>query len=267
MTNAEYHGDTSRVSKSGLDQINRSPAHYWQRYLNPNREPEVQSPALLLGSAFHSAVLEPEDFSASYIRAIECDRRTKEGKKAWEDFMSIQDGKTAVNAGEFDKLLAMRKAIQAHPIASALLEDGTAEGTLHFTHAGTGVACKSRLDFLHSSGEYIIDLKTTEDASPAAFFKSVANYRYHVQGAFYLDAFAYAGLKAPDKFVFIAVEKSPPYGVGVYYLPEDVLAIGRECYEENLATYAEAISSGIWTGYTPEKILPVTLPAWALNKL
>jgi hypothetical protein len=52
-----YHTDTTRISKSGLDLINRAPALYYERYLNPTAEPQKETPALIIGSAVHCAVL------------------------------------------------------------------------------------------------------------------------------------------------------------------------------------------------------------------
>ena len=77
----QYHTDTSRVSKSGLDLINRAPALYYERYLNPNAAPQKESPALIIGSAAHCAVFEPAEFGKRYAVAPHCDRRTKEGAK------------------------------------------------------------------------------------------------------------------------------------------------------------------------------------------
>ena len=265
ISNEEYHADTSRISKSGLDVIARSPAHYCHKYLGAGRRTENNSPALVTGSAVHSAILEPEKFGLEYVRGIECDRRTTEGKKLWNDWLPTSGGKIILAGDTFDMVQNMRESVFAHPSAAKLLAGGRPEGVIHFTHTETDVLCKARLDLLHSSERFIVDIKTTEDASPAAFAKSIANYRYHVQGAFYLDAFAYAGYTPPEKFVFIAVEKSPPYAVACYYLDAEAIEVGRDIYAENLRTYAAAKASGDWFGYSP-KIKPIKLPLWALNQ-
>ena len=82
-----YHTNTSRISKSGLDLINRAPAHYWERYLNPHASPQKETPALLIGSAVHCAVLEPEEFGKRYAVGPRVDRRTSKGKAEWEAFL------------------------------------------------------------------------------------------------------------------------------------------------------------------------------------
>ena len=87
-----YHTNTSRISKSGLDLINRAPAHYYERYLNPAANPQKETPALVIGSAVHCAVLEPEEFGKRYAVGPRVDRRTKAGKEEWEAFLQTSAG-------------------------------------------------------------------------------------------------------------------------------------------------------------------------------
>ena len=63
MPAAIYHG-TKALSKSGLDQFRKSPAHFraWQDGTTKNES----SPALEFGTAVHMAILEPELFAKSY---------------------------------------------------------------------------------------------------------------------------------------------------------------------------------------------------------
>lgn len=99
----------------------------------------------------------------------------------------------------------------AHPKAAALLTCGALppKFSIFWQDADTGIDCRCRPDYIHSSG-IIVDLKSTLDASPAAFAKSCANSRYHVQDAFYSEGFYQAAGEWPRGFVFIAVEKPRP---------------------------------------------------------
>jgi exodeoxyribonuclease VIII len=83
ISNDAYHGGPG-VSKSGLDLIARSPLHYWTRYLDPQRTPTEPTPSMRLGTAIHTAVLEPGEFAKRHHVAPVVDRRTKDGKAAWE---------------------------------------------------------------------------------------------------------------------------------------------------------------------------------------
>jgi exodeoxyribonuclease VIII len=111
------------------------------------------------------------------------------------------------------------------------------------------VDCKARPDWL-TPDNIIVDLKTTEDASPRGFAQSVRKYRYDVQAAFYSDGLEAATGKECEGFFFIAVEKSPPFLCAVYFLGADDLLEAKQKYQKNLLTYRLCKESGIWSGYS-----------------
>jgi exodeoxyribonuclease VIII len=147
--------------------------------------------------------------------------------------------------------------VYSHKAAKALLEaDGEIERSVFWTHQETGEACKARLDKLSPRKAFIADVKSTRDASPTAFAKSIVNYRYDVQADHYSEPMH--GVR----FVFIAVEKTPPYAVAVYAVNPEILALGRSRRAPNMRTYAECRATGRWPAY-PETIQHITLPRWA----
>ena len=259
-SNLEYHTDTTRISKSGLDLINKSPAHYYQRYLSGQHE-EKSSKALEIGSAVHMAVLEPELFAETYAIYPELDRRTKAGKEAFEAFITENTNKAFLSASDFQQCLALAESVKSHEKASKLLESGKAEQTITWDDLETGAPCKARPDFVteRMGSTFIVDLKTTEDASPRAFSRSAYKYRYHVQAAFYLDGYEQAHGVTPEAFIFVAVEKTPPYLVACYVYGPEELNLARATYRANLETYLECLNSQSWPGY-PALIHPLELP-------
>ena len=52
-------------SQSELKEVLRSPAHWLARY-GPNAEPSFPSAAMIIGTAFHAKVLEPEAFDGRF---------------------------------------------------------------------------------------------------------------------------------------------------------------------------------------------------------
>jgi exodeoxyribonuclease VIII len=250
-SNADYHADPA-VSASHLHAVAASPYHYWSRFINPDRPPSVQTAAMKLGSLTHCAVLEPDELSKRY--GIAPDRRTNAGKAVAAEMEAA--GIEAVTASEMEQAMAMAASVRSHQAAAALLRDGKAEQSFWWDDTPTGLRCKCRPDWY--AGNTIVDLKTTTDASPKGFARSVAQWRYHVQQNHYL-----AGTFA-ERFVFIAVEKTYPYAVGVYELDEAAALYGETERRNNLQTIADCRAISEWPGYG-NTIQPLSLPSWALT--
>lgn len=249
MPAPDYHAHKA-VSKSLLDKLAKSPLHA-KAYLDGIAEPPT--PAMQFGTALHTAVLEPDRFASEYA-TWEGDRRTKDGKAAYEKLLA--SGKSIISVADYDVITAMLSSILQHPIAGNLLKGGVVENSIFWTHPRTGLECKARPDYWIQDNDLIVDLKTTEDASPAGFARSIAAYRYHVQAAHYLDG-AHAA-----RFLFIAIEKKAPYAVGVYELDAEALTLGQAMRERDIEQYASCVEFDTWPGYATE-IQTLTLPKWA----
>lgn len=191
----------------------------------------------------------------------------------WEEWQQNNPGRIILSPEQWDQIHAMRDAVMAHPAACAILTN---------------------------MNDVIGDLKTTEDASPEGFAKSMANWRYDVQAPYYLDGVKKAleqgkctppvngaselsvywvdeatGVLCrcrpdwwrgyPKNFVFIAVEKKPPYAVGVYVLDSASMDIGRAIYQHDLQVYAECLESDKWPGYG-DLVQTINMPTWHANK-
>jgi hypothetical protein len=256
LTNAEYHA-RPEISKSGLDLIRRSPLHYWNRYLNPDRQLEPPTEAMVIGSALHARVLEPLLYDTEYVVAPEgIDRRTKEGKLRWADFEAEAEGRTVLKGEDAARIELMAAAVHRHPAARTILRiPGQCEQSYFWTHDETGEACKCRPDWHSDDRRLIADVKTTDDASPRGFMHSVLKYRYHVQAAFYSQ-----GLGA-EQFLFIAVEKKPPFACAVYVTPPEFMERGLKEASEDLRLLATCRAENKWPGYGDE-IQPLTVPNW-----
>lgn len=259
LSNSDYHA-LDAVGKSDLDLIARSPAH-WKYAMREMRE---TTPAMRIGAAVHCAVLEPDRFTTDYVTAPDCDRRTKAGKEAFAEFEAANAGKTVLTVE--DGLLCHRiaDAVRQHPEAAALLSRGQPEVSALWRDEEFGVRCRARFDWITPDG-LAVDLKTTQDAGPAEFARSCAIYRYHVQAAWYLDGYLQVSADLPLGFIFIAVEKTPPYAVALYELDADAVELGRLLSRRDLARYAAARDMDTWPSY-PTEIQSLSLPRWALNQ-
>ncbi len=251
-----------RLSASGAKLLSRSPAHYWHN----RRHPAPETPALRIGKAVHALALEGrEAFASAFTVAPECDRRTTIGKALWADFTAASEGRTVLTATESELVEGMAGAILAHPLVPALLEGGTPELSMIWTDPSSGSPCKGRLDVARLADGAIVDLKTTADASPAAFARAVLNFGYGTQAAAYTAGARELGADVTD-FIIIAAEKSPPFAVGIYRMPEAALELGRRRWREACELYVRCREAGTWPGY-PEPITELTIPNWAISEL
>jgi exodeoxyribonuclease VIII len=262
MDNTAYHAHPA-ISKSHLDQMARSPLHYWARFLDPNRVVPEPTPAMQIGSAVHTHVLELDQWDARYVTAPEgIDRRTKVGKAEWEVFTTASTGRTVLSRDDADLVMRMGRSVFGHPAAAMLLNmPGKAETTHMWTDAATGLQCKCRPDWLTDDGRLIVDLKTTENASAREFARSIATWRYHVQAAWYLDGIEQATGTRPEQFIFVTVEKKAPFACAVYAADAEMIAAGAQTAARDLELLAICKAADTWPGYS-DQIEPISLPAW-----
>jgi hypothetical protein len=248
---AEYQAIEAQ-NKSLLVEVERSPAHYY--YAKSHRR--EATPAMQFGKFLHALVLEPHTIDSLYLQAPEGLRK---GTKAHDALVIASQGRELVSHSQWLAAHDMRDAILLHPLASQCLQKcAEAEVSLTWVDPETELQCKARLD--KWCGGVIMDLKTCEDASLRGFERAVAAYKYHWQAAMYLDG-AKANVKNDFTFVFICVEKEPPYGVAVYTLEESFIEAGRQSYKNALRVVRECIDKNEWPCYS-NQVLEIPAPKW-----
>jgi hypothetical protein len=272
VSNDDYHAGPG-ISKSGLDQVNRSPAHY-KAWLE---SPDEQTAAMAFGSAVHVGVLEPELFDSLYAVIPVCDRRTKEGKAIYAEFEAQLGARKPLHRDDALRITAIRESVSRHAQAATLLKSPYKELAFYWVDQETGVLCKTKPDAIAGNG-LLVDVKTTADASPSEFRRKIANYRYDVQLAMQIagirEALTQSGLLSAtdsvyrallcDLPVLLAVETEAPHQVALYSIPEAWLESGLAEFRRNLCTYAECAKTGEFPGYSPD-IVTLTQPAWAVK--
>lgn len=254
VSDSVYHAFPA-ISNSGLGKIRRSPAHY--KY----GEGKEATDALIFGRAFHSAIGTPADFEKDFV-TWEGDRRTTAGKEAYAKLVE-KHGENLIKTADLTAILAMRGALMENPVAKSLM-DMAGEPELSILWDCEGVLAKSRIDKYVAKDGLLVDWKTTRNAHPEAFAKSVYQYGYHRQAAFYLWAARAMGLKA-DRFLFVAIEKEPPYGNGVYELSDAALRSGLAEVIDLIGVYKTCLETNTWPSYGTD-IITLDLPAWAAEE-
>jgi len=262
MPMSEY-GALDAANFSTLKHFKRSAAHVREAIVSP---PE-QTAAMLLGQATHSAILEPDLFAEEYAVAPQVDRRKKKDKEIWAQFEKDNHDKDILRREEWELCTAMAASVHGHPAVSNILaETGFNELSFIWKDAETDVLCKGRCDRLGyvMGNSAVIDVKTTEDASERAWIREVIKYQYHAQTAFYLDGLEKLSPSVERKFIWIVVEKKPPFCCALYQPDDATLAKGRSMYRKYLRQWVQCNETGVWPGY-PSNIQPLLLPDWALR--
>lgn len=247
------------ASKSTLDELGRSPLHY-KSYIDGATIDE-DSEALTFGRAFHCALLEPERFAAMYAVEPEFgDCRMKEPKARRDAWRAQNAGAIHLSNADATAIMGMLRAVKAHPLASRMIADGEAEVTALWNDEETGVRCRVRTDYYVRARGMLVDVKSTRDASLDAFKRDIFKFGYHRQSALYRMGFDAIGETA-QHFIFIAVEKTPPYAVGVYTLDEQGIVVAHARLRSLLATMRDCLKTDEWPGYDAG-IQTIETPNW-----
>lgn len=224
--------------------------------------------ALEFGKMMHMAMFEPDRFEATVVLG-RINEKTNE-PYGWDtvkqdEFRAANPGKIVVTKGFRDSIVGIGNRVRSHPNAWPLMRSSErTELVMVWTHEATGELVKARLDSVGKIA--IVDLKTTEDASPETFCHAIYRYGYHRQAAMYLDGWrALTGQKID--YVVVAVEKTPPYGLSMFTAcdADEAVQIGRAEYTAVLYEIANARKTGNWTGY-PVEVQSMTVPAWVRAK-
>ena len=257
MTETEY-SLANGIRRSDLWKLKRSPAHF--RYEMDH--PQEPSPAMVLGAAVHAAVLTPDEFKRQYCVA-DFDGRTKEGKAARQ--AAMEAGKTLLTKEQFDTVNGIVESIRNDRFASRLLLTGQHETAYFWKDDVTGCMCKCRTDCeTDIDGQHVIvDLKTCADAGTEAFMREAVKLGYSVQCAMYSE-----GVKAvtgkDSLFVFVCVEKTPPFAINILQADEAFRLYGTDEYRYLMGLYAQCREKNEWPGYAglSGSVNELTLPAW-----
>ena len=258
--------EVKAVSSTLLKEMRKSPAHALA-YLNQPVEPErnlsdEKKKSFREGKLIERAILEPNRVKGLPVKPKGMSFATTEGKQ-WK---AAQGAAEIITSDESEMLKAIIANVYAHKDVSAILKAaGKVQPSLFAFDDETKLPLKARLDWL-SDGNTVLDIKGTVTADPAphGFPREIAKFRYHIQAAWYLDMCARVG-KPKDCFVFLAVEKKPPYAITAIQLDAMSLNKGREEYQRLLLKYQECKKTNSWPAYS-NKLEIVTISEWALRE-
>lgn len=251
------------ISQSSLPPLWESFAHYEHALAN-----RKSSKSFELGSCLDDLVFDRDNLLKRY--AFEPDfgpKNRNPGKQLWEKWKENLGDKISIPFEAQQAIDAMFASLSAHPFVQryfATMPNFT-QTSIFWTDPESGLWCKARLDIIMLEVPIVIDLKSSgKSISPTGWQRTLAEFNYPLQGAFYLDGVSIVLGKKYDKFVHCVVESTAPYQVAAYELGERSIAQGRRDYKELLRRYKVGKYS-VHKGYDLE-IKTIDLPSWKLKE-
>ena len=264
MTEKEYR-EHPAISRSELFKISESP----EKFKYYQEHPEAPTPALIFGQLLHAMALQPETVNDLFAVAPNVDRRTKMGKEAFAEFEASAENKTVVTSDMYQQASEMCEALNQNEFVKKLLK-GEKEKVFFWDDDLTGEPCKCRVDCLTelNSDLIVVDLKTTENAETDAFMRSAIKYGYDFQSAMYNKGVEMNTVKKPI-FVFIAIEKKPPYAINILQADELFVRRGYDLFREYIGIYHDCKQTGNFYGYLGRynQINNLALPSYLAKEI
>ena len=232
ITDENYFQDREYISSSMVKQALQGS----KKQFDYAMEQTLESEALLVGSAFHAMMLEPDVFKKDYAFEPSMDKRTKAGKEYIAEWRKENESIPYHIPGKYETMLInMQESLLAHPRYQELVKEGEGEREVIKLFEMEDAKCKAKIDYYNDKDNYIVDIKTCNSVKIDDIIESIKKYMYGVQAAFYLD-----GLKA-HKFYFVFIEKKAPHDIVVVDFISG-LEDGRKAYKagvKNIQSFKE----------------------------
>ena len=169
---------------------------------------EKSSSAILIGSYFHTALLEPDKLKNFRVIAA-ASRNTKVYKDKSE-------GKLCLLQSEVNNIELMIDKINQTKICEDLIRGDEIDYEVPNIVEIEGNVWKGKADVVNHKEDLVIDLKTTADINK--FRSSAFRYNYDSQAFIYKELFGY-------DFIFMAIDKTTKQ-IGIFECSEEFLNSG-----------------------------------------
>ncbi len=267
-----YHADRGSLSSSGARALLAPSCP--EIFRHQQLEPPAPKPQYDFGHVAHKFVLGEGSEIAELDPAIHGLNKDGSPSKSptstamWQEAAEAarQRGQIPMHIAEVAKARAMAAKVREHPLAAALLADGTPELSGYWRDPETGVRLRFRPDWLPNPGRgrlIVVDYKTATSAHPGHFARAAADYGYHQQVPWYLDGLAACDIADDAAFVFIVQSKTPPFPVSVIELKPDDIELGRRRNRKAIDLYAACAAHDHWPDYG-QGVHSVSLPSYAV---
>jgi len=276
LSDKHYHSDKTALGSSSIRTALRSLKEFYWEFQG---EEKKETKDMRLGKIIHMAILEPERFRQCYVIEPIFEGRTQKGElttnpnckevKEKREAWLADLGPTAmvIDENEMEMITGIATSIQEYPDAMMLIEDARTEVSGYYRDPDTGLGMKIRPDMLLIGDVALItDLKSTVDAEEFKFGTQAFgdDKRYDIQLFQYAEGARLISGKDVPQVHIIAVEKTPPYEVAVYYFLREDLAQAEQDYRATLRKIKSAIEFEKW----PQRQMTmqrIRTPKWFIN--
>jgi hypothetical protein len=234
--------------------------------------------ALRMGSAHHVAALEPEIWDSEFVvvtediqeelyqEALDTGSKAKGFSRALKTYSSwaasqTAAGKQILTLAEHAQIKAMQAGLLLDPeVAAYFLSHSRRDlevSILYSWPCGNGryITSKNRLDLVGNGR--VSDLKTTRSSgAPDDFARTVHNYHYDEQLAFYGEGWAFASGETVDGITFLPTPKESPYCASVYHMPDCWRRYAAMKVHGSIMKLAACIESGKFPGHGVQELVP-----------
>ena len=251
-----------------VEMLRTSPAHV-KALIDGALSPKKVTKPMEIGSLFDKALLEPDLFKDGHSHWVRPEAITNLNSKEGRGWKKDHPGDLPVlKFQEAADIQGMIESVMRHKLARRIIEESSKQESAFCKDPDTGLLRKCRTDarLIENSGRMLIaDLKSTffGCAAPEVWSNHCAKMNYHIQDQFYSGI--HRDLAGEDPFfVFLVVERRPPYAVRIFEIHEEGRARAREKCSRALEKFSECKAKGEWPSY-PETIERIRLPFWELH--
>lgn len=256
------------MSRSELLECAWCPSRWIQGYKSPDTKPKefgTLMDALVLGTQFADKfAVCPATYPSESKKGETAEKPWNRNSTYCKEWEAEQEkaGRTTVKADDYQEAKAAATSLLNQRDIAAIIADSDhqvmAVSEYHDEETGIVVPVKILVDIAprlgppgHESllGKSLIDFKTAMSAGPGPWTRAVFEHNYHVQGAFYLDAWNAATGDDRQDFRHIIQESYAPWEVGRRLLSQEFLELGRIKYLHALKVYAGCLADNNWPGY------------------
>jgi hypothetical protein len=240
------------LSYSSLKEFAKSPRHYVE-YLRKERK---STPAMVFGSMIHCMLLQPNEFGHQFAVMPNVDKRTKEGKATYEAFVLEAEGKEVVSQDQYDEANNLvNKVISETHIADAIQSCNKFEQ--EWKAEINGLPFRGFFDGV--ADDYILEVKTANDASPKTIINDFYNRQYHIQAGLYSQI-------ASKPIKYLIIETTAPYNVILADADTSYVEYGMKQAVEYINKFKECLDNNMFDmGYEfhmKDGQFSINLPSW-----